>query len=243
MAHGTPDYGVTAGRVTTHRLTDLGELAARLGSPVTFDRRGDVVWWDDFECGLAQIVGSGSGTGNAHALYTTEVRSGAQAVLLTAGSTDDHLFNLRKHLPPQVESAFGGEFSWRPLSVIESMAARLDFWIPPNEYRAELRWTDATQLLEYADSAGAYQTFAAGVDFAQDNSMFHTFKIVADMATRRYVRAIADDREYDLSGIDMHVFGAASTTLVRLNARLVGRAANNDTVAIDDMIVTQNEPL
>jgi len=54
VAHGTPDWGVTAGARTVYQMTDLGELAVRLGSIVTHDRRGDVIFLEDFEEGMGR---------------------------------------------------------------------------------------------------------------------------------------------------------------------------------------------
>ena len=41
MPGETPDYGRLSSQATIFPTTDLGELAARLGSPITHDRAGD----------------------------------------------------------------------------------------------------------------------------------------------------------------------------------------------------------
>ena len=52
MGHGYPDYGTQGPVSTVHSIQDLGELAVRLGSIVTFDRRGNVLWLDGFDSGI-----------------------------------------------------------------------------------------------------------------------------------------------------------------------------------------------
>ena len=59
MTHGVQDFGASSGQNSTYGLTDLGELAVRLGSPVSFDRRGDVVMMETFEDGLDAWVTDG----------------------------------------------------------------------------------------------------------------------------------------------------------------------------------------
>ena len=86
MAHGTPDWGVTAGAVTTYQVTDLGELAVRLGSPISHDRRGDVIWWDDFECTLNKWQTVANGAGSSVALSDARARNGRYSALLISGS-------------------------------------------------------------------------------------------------------------------------------------------------------------
>ena len=51
MAHGAPDWFGTTPQGMVHRVADLAELAARLGSPDVFDRRGNVLFMDSFENG------------------------------------------------------------------------------------------------------------------------------------------------------------------------------------------------
>ena len=65
MAGETPDYGRLSAQATVFPVTDLGELAARLGSIVSHDRRGDVIWLDGFEDGLDKWQPTTSGSGAA----------------------------------------------------------------------------------------------------------------------------------------------------------------------------------
>ena len=47
--YGLPDYGMYAALENMGNLVDYGELATRLGSIVSFNREGNVIFWDDFE--------------------------------------------------------------------------------------------------------------------------------------------------------------------------------------------------
>lgn len=52
MPRGMPDWGEYSPQEVVSKLLDNAELAARLGSPVLFDRRGTVIFMDDFNCGV-----------------------------------------------------------------------------------------------------------------------------------------------------------------------------------------------
>ena len=49
-----PDFGITDTVQAKSIITDMGELAARLGAPNVFDRLGSIVWYDDFQYGLSR---------------------------------------------------------------------------------------------------------------------------------------------------------------------------------------------
>ena len=83
-------------------LTNFGdpvsnaELAARLGSPDTFDRRGDVLWMDDFESGLKWRT-SLLGTGSLIDLTATMAASGGKCCRLVTGSANNDYAYLLRH--------------------------------------------------------------------------------------------------------------------------------------------------
>ena len=56
MSHGHPDYGVSTVTKTVAVSTDTNELAARLGSPDAWDRRGQVVRLVNFDWGLNSVL-------------------------------------------------------------------------------------------------------------------------------------------------------------------------------------------
>lgn len=243
MAHGTPDWGITAGRQTIHQLTDLGELAARLGSPITFDRRGDVVFWDDFECGLAKWIANNAGTGAAVALDTGFARSGENSVRLTAGSTSTMRAGILHYEPFPVLSRIGfeihvhmpfgnGAFEWNVQ--LADGAAKLN---------AGVRYDDATNQLQYRDTLNNWVTFATGVDMLGGQRAFHAGKLVIDFDTREYVRFIADAVTYDLSGIDPQSFASPEAPHMLVGASWFDDAGTNDYALVDDAIITQNEPI
>ena len=242
MAHGTPDWGVTAGGTTVYQLTDLGELAVRLGSPISHDRRGDVAWWDDFECGLAKWVSNPGGTGSDFALSTARARNGKYSALLTAGSAFGSSKGMVKRVPVPSLLALGFEHSFSLGSDLEVLSIIYQLYDGTNRVTYEVRWVQDDLELRYGNSAGGFTAFASGIDLLQSADLFHTWKLVGDPLAGEYVRCILNDVEYPLSGIAAPVAADASLPHMLVNVVIEGRLGQNDTVYVDDAIITQNEP-
>lgn len=242
MAHGTPDWGVTAGARTTYQLTDLGELAARLGSPITHDRRGDVLWWDDFEWSLNKWTDNSSGTGGVAAISTVRARNGQASCLLTGGSDGTKQGWIDHYQAPVTQSRFGAEVSFSPAGTIDRFAVVLDI------IRAGVRtffiaqWDDVSDELQYTDAAGADAILATGVSLHKTSPTFHTLKVVGDLEAGEYVRIILNETEYSMAGVAAQQVGSATDENLHIGAHLFSRAGSNDTVYVDDAILTMNEP-
>jgi hypothetical protein len=241
MPHGTPDWGLTSATAVVYPVTDVGELAARLGSPVTHDRRGDVIWWDDFEWGLAKWITGAGGTGASVALSTATARNGRASVLLTAGSTAGNFARLERYNPYPVLSMFGEEVSVALGSPIEDFQVLLYLSDGQEMTQFAIRYNDANSRLEYTDSTGAWLPFATSKSLFRDLTLFHTLKMVIDGRTRQYVRAVVDDATYSLGGLGAYVSPNLSAPNLRLQLLLHGRVGFNDRVYVDDVILTQNE--
>jgi len=96
MAHGQPDYGMYTLANTIYRLTDMGELAARLGSINTYDRRGDVIFLDSFESGLTAWSPSSACTGSDLVQSAKHARSGGFSAKFVCGSDGTRQAQLAK---------------------------------------------------------------------------------------------------------------------------------------------------
>lgn len=242
MGHGTPDWGLTAGQVTVYQLTDMAELAVRLGSIVTHDRRGDVIWLDNFEDGLGKWDSSSSGAGAGVGLSSARARSGWLSALLTAGSDGSRYAEIYRGFNLPVLSRLGVEISFNVPVAFESLVLQLHVLDGSTRYRFEVTYDDANNRLDRLNDAGGLTTVASSVILAGWGKMFHTLKLVGDLTTGKYQRLILNDATYDLS--DGAAFSSADAGAARLEMtlRVTGRSAQNDTVHIDDVIVTQNEP-
>lgn len=242
MAHGTPDYGITAGRVTTYQLTDLGELAARLGSPVTFDRRGDIIWWDDFECSLNKWNTAISGTGASAAVSTERARNGENSAKLVAGSTGATNAGLTHRQPIPVLSSLGYEISFCAASEVSWLQWDLEIYDGANVRSYLIRWRDDLNELHYYNAAAAFVPFASIGQLRRDPTLFHTAKLVVDALAGQYRYFMLDSTVYSLAGIVANATPTATEPHMSIAIINFGRAGLNDTVYVDDAILTQNEP-
>jgi len=242
MPHGTPDYGITAGRQTTHQLTDLGELAVRLGSPVSFDRRGDVVWWDDFECSLNKWNVAASGTGSSIAVSTASARNGENSCKLTAGSDGAHsAAMIHRHHPP-VRSVFGSEVSWAFTGTPELLLMRIDDRDGVTNHAYEVVWDNLLNEVKVLTAAGTYSTVLSSLDLLETLDLFHTIKLVWDGVTHQLVRLLFDHLVIDVSGVGAQDSANVFHPRIAVKIDMTGRAGFNDVAYIDDYILTQNEP-
>ncbi|MGH6998550.1 MAG: hypothetical protein ACREEO_10145 [Phenylobacterium sp.] len=242
MAHGTPDWGVTAGGQTVFQLTDLAEHAVRVSSIDSFDRGGDVVFLDAFEAGLERWLRSPNGTGASIDISTAEARSGLYACRLVGGSDGTRRSTLIHYEGPQEEARLGFEFSFQLPGAIEDLHIFLDVYDGVNLTVYEVQYVYATNVLQYRDAAGAFVTFATIRRPPLLTTAFNSWKLVIDQAAKQYVRFRLNRAVYSLAGISGQVIVDALDPLYEIGGHIDSRAGQNDLVYLDDAIFTQNEP-
>ncbi len=242
MAHGTPDWGVTAGAVTTYQLTDLGELAVRLGSIVTFDRRGDVIFLDSFEDGFAHWYTDDAGTGSFVALSRAIARHNGLSARLVAGAGAGAWAQIMFQGALAVPARLGVEHSFSFGSTIGGLVLVLYLYDGTNRTLYQVQWDDAANALRYRDADGSLVTFATSVDLMADVALFHTWKLVVNAEDQEYSRLILNAHTYDLSGIPARVTADSRYPSLSTVVNVNGRAGGTSSVYIDDVILTQNEP-
>ena len=227
---------------TVYTLSDLGELAARLGSIVTFDRRGDVVWLDDFEGGIERWNRRISGTGAAIDWVAEASRSGSFSCRLTGGSDTNRFAYIERYLPKPVPSRIGMEVSFAMIGEMTNWFLRLWHYDGANIYNFQLQYSPANETWYYLDSTGNAQAFATGIEYDKALFAWATVKMVCEPSTGNYVRAIIGDAEYDLSTYSAELTVLTATARMRLWIYNLSRNGSNDKLLVDDVIITQNEP-
>jgi len=242
MAHGQPDYGAYAAKEAVVGLADMGELAARLGSIVTHDRRGDVIMLDDFENGIAKwkpvLLGD-----DAAAEWTAETaRDGGFSVKLTGSWEDPNFARLERGLAYPYLSRMGCEIAF-------AIDDRADYVLLETILYAEgvrrwfsLQYNEIDESLQCVGALGAPQVFATEVDLYHSMYTFHVMKLVFDASTGRYVRAILNNTAYDLSEYSGYITENSYTPRLFLRIEAAALPAAEAIVYCDNYILTQNEP-
>lgn len=242
MAHGHPDYGLDATRETIHAVTDLGELAARLGSPNVFDRRGDTIWMTDFEHGIEgwRITLDGAG---ASVVWTPDYKlRGGFAMKLTAGSTLDRFARIERELAFPVISRLGVEVAFTEDDNLESV----DFYITLYTGMVRIEWA-----FRYDHLLG--QTYALTTDedwvpigppvtVYTSDYLFSVSKLVVDPNRALYDKLIAGPATFPLDDIPALVTGDGTLPHLSFQGTIYSQALVNAIVYIDSVIITQNEP-
>ncbi len=242
MPHGTPDWGHTGPKDTVFGLDDLGEHAVRLGSPVVWDRRGDVIFQTDFRDGLGDVRFFGSGAGQANGLWTGQARKGAFCVWLTAGSTLDGYRGLLKPIPFPTLGYCGVEASWSFTANTSYIELIWDIRMAADSPQPTLRVDPNTGLLECRMTVAAWHTISTTAFPYQATRCVNTMKMVFDLANRVYVRAILNEVEYPVPNVPIYVGPVAGVPFASVEFRHYGDGGTNPTGLVDCFIITQNEP-
>jgi hypothetical protein len=241
MPHTGPDYGLGTVKEIGFALDDMGELAARLGSIVTFDRRGDVVWFDDFEDGKHKWANSGT-SGFASDWVTGKSRSGGFCYQLKPGTGDNGNGQMLHYQPLSVVGRAGFEISWTHTVDHKYVEIELTFHDGATSHKAVIRYNDVDDTMEYWPASGGWTVFQSGIAINHSHNVFNTFKMVADFASDEYIRAMLNDTETSLAGIAMRTAASGLGPYVLVKLALVSGVSSPGVAYQDDAIITQNEP-
>jgi hypothetical protein len=223
----------------------LGELAARLGSTMNFDRRGQLVWYDDFEASILKWNVVTSGIGASAALSGANAFLKSQAVKLIAGSTVSSLVMIEKHIALQaaarvgLECAIGYNATLQPTQV----TIQIDFYNNSVQHAAQVTWDIGLSKIWLMTGYNTdWVAIASNVPALAQNLMYTKFKLVADFSTGKYVRLMYGSTSIDISAYDIPTTGTADPTNLRMSITNIGAPGINCECWVDDVTLTYREP-
>ena len=242
MAHGYPDYGVASPTKTIYTFQDIGELAARLGSVNTFDRRGNVIWLDDFEDTLKKWDHSSYNSEGDFQHTAEAARSGSFSAKLLTPTTVDKDTWIVCNRPLPIQSKIGLEYSYAMYLQIKYLYAKLKFGDGDGQYEYQLRYDRYNTTMAYLNSGGTYTDLDGYVSHALLYHSWNTIKLVVDYENHKYVRALLNSFSWDLKDIAPKFNSGVYTPALYIEARIQNRDAGQHYIYLDDVILTQNEP-
>ncbi len=219
-----------------------GELAVRLGSIASFERRGQVLAMDDFESALTKWTTITTGAGATVRLWLAAARSGVVSLRALSSATNGQETGVERSIPFNLQSKVGLEVS----SVIPPagcyVVLYLTVYTGAAAIQARLRYLTSTATLQIWTGAGVWTSLTPTVSALTGGINWSTLKLVVDAVTGKYHRVIFNGTQIDASAYSPP--SPASGTAP--NFYISARVATNESAAVaalfDDAILTQNEP-
>ncbi len=242
MSHGSRDWSSYGLKSTVHNLQDLAELAARLGSINTFDRRGDVIWMDDFEDNINKWQQSASAHGGSIALSSDTARNGGKSAKLVTGNVNGDVSQISIIRPAVPGSGIGAEVSWNFHYDVEPFELHLFWYTGTRAYIGQFRVWDLTGNVDVYDKTLGWVTILTQGLLPANLGAFLTCKMVIDPTTGKYKRLIFGGTEIDLSAYTLYTSSSTNTPQIICVILANTTADIAGTCYVDDFILTQNEP-
>jgi len=242
MAHGIKPYGRTQAIDTIFAVQDMGELAARLNSINTFSRSGQEIWHDDFESGIEKWFIGGAGLLSAVVWTSEHARNGGFSALLTGGSTSPWTATLGRYMPYPVLSRFGFEFSVSIRQAMTYFTFGFALFDGVNANSFEIRFDPTANTWERRTGMAAWVQFLIFDMPVGYGTLFDTVKLFVDGTTMQYVGMMINDAYFPMLGQLPWTLLSGLGPYIHLWFGVTSRPGNNDQAAVDDVIITQNEP-
>lgn len=241
MARGLPDDSDVVKQGAVFSLSDMAELAARLGSIVTYDRYGDVVFLDDFEHGLGGYTLTLSSADGEIALDNTTRRSGTLSVGMNSGTGATPVVYMVRTLPAPVLGKIGVQTAF----TLHANTSYLQFSVywrdGTTSHQFGVRYTHTTGVLSYLDVTRVWIDLVTPGVLWVDSGLFHMLKLVVNLQTMQYERLDVDQGAYSMTGLEPTSDPDTGRPRLRMEIRYAGDGAVAAISYLDDLIVTQNE--
>jgi len=242
MPRGQPDYGQYQQKVVGGTLSDMADLAVRLGSIVEYDRRGDIVFLDDFEELILKWATPVIGAGYVR-LDSTTAKSGSQSVKLYTDVGGVATAAMVKRFVVLGVMRVGIEISFSDLTDDADFIFHTTYWDGTTAWRSRLWWDYSARTFYIFDEIRDY--WVAVVNYGslrRGEYVFYPIKLVLDFVNHRYVRVMLAGTEYDLSAYTIQPIASAGGIYLLTAFTIINTAAVNNQCWVDDFILTMNEP-
>jgi len=242
MPHGTPDWGLVGPKSVLYGLDDLGEHAVRAGAVPSWDRRGHVVFSDNFREGLGAWYSLISSADGIICPFTDQALSAPFCVKMVNGSGGATFARMHHYLGYlyrgqcglELNIAFGVDIEYIKFGMYSrSPAARQFFYV---------RLTPITGDLAHGSDGIGWTTFANLGALLCNIDAWHNVKLVVDFGTGFFVKLIWEGTAIGMGAIPCGTAFALAPYYWRILIENDSSTATQYEMRLDDVIITIDEP-
>jgi hypothetical protein len=217
------------------------EATSRQNPIHSYDWRGNVIYFCDFERGTPAAFTTLSGAGASVVIDPAYWRNGGYALRLTGGSTvlGTAIWNIHIATTNTSRVGFASEFAITPSAVRYAMKIEMEFAGLHKTFGVGI--DVAGQQLQYIDPTGGWVNFHP-TELTPSPSRFYKMKMVVDAFTGRYQRCLYNDEEYPMVAYSGDSAAGTGVTYTEYSFILYSRPTFNDVAYLDSFVVTANEP-
>ena len=241
MVHTLPDYTTKYKMAKVFANLDDAELAARLGSVNTFDRRGSTIWYDDFESATPKWRPLLRGDRGSIAISAEKCWMGSSSCKFVTGDQLLDFAYITKFFPVPSSTKIGLELHIHPVGILNDITIGLHGDDSVTQYRAQLFYDVEDSTVSYINSGGGRVPLKTDVLFVDGEDIWIPLKLVMDWDTKKYIRAIVEDLDTDLSDQSIATYATTGKKFVSIEVSIQTSRAVAKTMYLDNVILTQNE--
>jgi len=241
MVHTAQDYSTKYKMTTIFSGIDVYELAARLGAPNMHNRSGNVVFFDTFDASVLHwedITGPGGGNISLSTDYALFGESSMR--LATTGIANNYAEAARYIQMPSL-GKIGVELSTTIEPSLSYIQLECYAYTGTHSYRFGWKYLEATNTLQVGDSTNGWNTIDNDFNPPNIDGLFHTIKLVVDLANNVIDYIIYSKYKVDCSAYSCQKTAIGTGPHIIFNLTAKTREADPADCYIDNFIVTQNE--
>lgn len=242
MARGQRDFGQYAPKEGSASVSDMGEVAARLGSIVTYDKRGDVVDFDNFEEPVIKWINDGFGVVKYTILDSDNARSASQSVKMHSSNGVGGKASLYKGFALLAAKRLGTEISFSMLQALQFLEIDIFVFDGTTRHIAKVKLDPAAKKVYVWNASEAWEEVGNIGGLQIEAFLFHTLKLVVDFTNGVYARVMLNALEWDIPGVSYQQDASGEAPYVEVYIYLTNLTATSDQCWVDDFILTQAEP-
>lgn len=236
-----PDFAATILNQSAPNISDLSELAVRLGAVNRFDRTGNVLYQDDFSHGLGNWSPNAY-PAEAYPQLSAEYFSTVPYATLLKTTTDEGSYSgMIRYFPFPFQSILGFEFHYKAETDFERLMFTAEIYTGTHRLIVSVQIRDNDGELIIYEPGGPYTKIDDINPYNSPNGQFHVIKLVVDCINEKYVRLIFDESDYNLSQYSIKKLVNTTASKMYNLFYLLCDTGVSESVWIDNFIITMNE--
>lgn len=241
MSHGAPDDSNVVNVVDLHRVDDMAELAARMGSIVNYIRSGKVLFMEGFEEGVGSWLTYEVGTNALIALTDERALTGGVALYLNGGTGNNPYSFITKKVPIVSEGKVGLAVAFSIISTGYHYEFRVHYGDGDKRYAFYIQYRFNEGKLYYSHVWEGYKEFASPGQLFHSEGNLHILKMVVNLVDKKFVRLHLDDVEYSMVGLTPVIEDTIYQPYLSVTIKVTGNEETANELYLDNVVLTFDE--